>query len=224
MLAVAGTELELRPERAVWWPERKAVMVADPHFGKTAVFRAAGLPLPEGETAADLERMGRLLDATGAERLWILGDFFHGRAGREAAGVAAALARWREGRPGLEILLLEGNHDRGAGPPPEEWRVERGGVERREGPFRLRHFPPEAGEAGGEGFLVCGHLHPAVSLREPGGARWRAPCFLLAAAGHLVLPAFGSFTGTARVRPQSGDRVWAVTAESVVEVPSRLCR
>ena len=61
------------------------LFVADVHLGKAAAFRAGGVPLPRGSTAADLARLAAVLQETGAQRLVVLGDFLHGAAGRVAA-------------------------------------------------------------------------------------------------------------------------------------------
>ena len=40
----AGETVWLLPERALWWPAQRMLMVADAHFGKAATFRARGVP------------------------------------------------------------------------------------------------------------------------------------------------------------------------------------
>ncbi len=63
---------------------------------------------------------------------------------------------------------------------------------------------------------LAGHVHPVVSLEDRTG-RLRAPCFLFGARVAL-LPAFGSFTGGKSVRPERGERVYAVGEGAVVPV------
>ncbi|TXD50975.1 DEAD/DEAH box helicase, partial [Ralstonia sp. TCR112] len=46
----AGETVWLLPERALWWPVQRMLMVADAHFGKAATFRARGVPVPAGST------------------------------------------------------------------------------------------------------------------------------------------------------------------------------
>ena len=48
----AGTRWVLLAGRALLWPERRTLLVADLHLGKGAVFRARGVPVPSGSTAA----------------------------------------------------------------------------------------------------------------------------------------------------------------------------
>ena len=65
-IELAGESVSLLPERAIYWPREGALIVADLHWGKAASFRAAGVPIPSGTTSADLARLNRALDRTGA--------------------------------------------------------------------------------------------------------------------------------------------------------------
>jgi hypothetical protein len=50
-LQVAGEELLLLPQKAVYWPRAQMLIVADIHFGKAASFRALGVPVPAAPPA-----------------------------------------------------------------------------------------------------------------------------------------------------------------------------
>jgi uncharacterized protein len=207
-----GESAVLLPERALFWERQETLIVADVHLGKTAAFRAAALPLPGGTTSETLARLTAAVERTGARRLLILGDLLHARAGR-AARTLAAVAAWRGRHPDLEILLVRGNHDRGAGDPPDEWRIRCVDEPWREGPFAFRHHPEEDSE----GYVLAGHIHPAVHLTGTGRQSATLPAFLFRDRLGL-LPAFGGFTGGARVRPRRGDRVFVLADGEVVEV------
>src|SRR5579884_1626976 len=92
---VAGEPVLLLPDRALYWPRAHTLLAADAHWGKAAAFRAAGLPMPGGPTAAGLDRLAALLDQLPARRLVVLGDLFHARTSFAPATVAA-VAAWRE--------------------------------------------------------------------------------------------------------------------------------
>lgn len=205
-----GERLELLADRAIAWPRRGTLFIADAHFGKAASFRALGSPAPEGSTARDLARLDVLLDVTGAQRLVVLGDWLHARDGR-APCTMDLLDAWRERRSSLDVLLVRGNHDRGAGDAPAGWRFET--VDEREEDGLVFLHEPE--ERDGK-HALCGHLHPAVRL-EGGPASMRPACFWVRPRV-LVLPAFGGFTGARAVRPTEGDRLFAVGEGAVVEV------
>lgn len=200
--------LWLLPQRAAYAVDAGALLVADAHLGKAQAFRRLGVPVPEATTAANLARLDALVAATGARRIVFLGDLLHARAARDGAA-AQAVRAWRDGRPGLGLTLVRGNHDRAAGDPPADW-----GVEVVEEPWPLDGLAlchdarPRAGA-----YALGGHLHPGIVLGR-GADRLRLPCFHLG-AGAGVLPAFGEFTGLHPVRPAPGDRVFAVAGDAV---------
>src|SRR6185436_14749101 len=119
MIDVRGETLVLLPERAVFWPRASTLLVADPHFGKAAAFRAAGVPVPRGTTTEALSRLDRAIDRMDARRVVFLGDFLHAREGR-APEMLRVLAEWRARRSALDVVLVRGNHDKRAGDPPAE--------------------------------------------------------------------------------------------------------
>lgn len=209
---VAGERLVLLAERAAWWPARKALFVADFHLGKAASFRSAGIALPAGTTAENVDRLERALAGRPVEHLVFLGDFLHSAQGRVPATLAR-FAQWRDSRRGLAITLVRGNHDDRAGDPPPEWNVRCVDPGEALGPFALVHEPaPVRG-----GYALAGHIHPAVRLSERGGQSLRLPCFWFGKRVG-VLPSFGAFTGSAVVRPRSGDQVFVVADGEVLRV------
>lgn len=211
-MELCGERLVLLGARAAYRPSSGTLLVADPHFGKAAAFRAHGLPVPGGTTEATLARLAALLSETGARRLVFLGDFLHARAGR-APRTLDTLAAWREARPHLPILLVRGNHDRHAGDPPAALGIDCVDGPLPEPPFAYAHHPEPAPAC----YVLAGHLHPSVSLRGAGRQRQRLPCFHFGARVG-ILPAFGEFTGTADVVPTAGDRVYAVADGEVLRV------
>lgn len=207
-----GETLTLLPERAAWWAAASTLFIADPHFGKAAAFRFAGIPVPETAHEEDLERLSHILTHTSARRLVILGDFLHARTGRNEA-MFAALRAWREQHAELEIVLVEGNHDRSSGALPEELRITCVKGPWRLGPFHCRHEPEEDADA----VVLAGHIHPSYGLSDRIRSSVRAPCFHFSTRVAL-LPAFGSFTGTHGIRPGPTDRVFLVGSDAVIEV------
>ncbi len=162
--------LHLYPDRALYWEQTRTLVVTDVHFGKATTFRAHGIALPTGTTQSNLARLTTLLDRTKAEPLLILGDLLQAQAGRTAS-VLDQVTAWRQQFEALSIELVLGNHDHQAGRPPAVWRM-RCEMELVEHPFVWRHKPGDS-EAG---YVLAGHVHPAVSLRGP-GEQLILPCF-----------------------------------------------
>jgi DNA ligase-associated metallophosphoesterase len=209
---VRGEEVQLFAERAAYWVRASTLLVADPHFGKAATFRAAGIPVPRGTTADGVARLDALLARTGATRIVFLGDFLHAREGR-APATLEALRVWRDGHTDVEMLVVRGNHDRHAGDAPPELGIASVNGPLLEPPFVLAHHPAVSDA----GYVLAGHLHPSVDLTGPGRQHVRLPCFWLGPAG-AVLPAFGDFTGLSSVTPAVGDRVFVVTGSELLEL------
>ncbi len=213
--ALAGERIELLATRALHWPRERTAFVADVHLGKAAAFRAGGVPLPRGSTAADLLRLSGLLRTTGARRLVVLGDFLHAPAGRVTA-LDTAFKAWRAQHAAVEILLIRGNHDDRAGDPPPAWGVTIVDEPHPLAPFLACHIPV----APRSGYALCGHVHPGVTLHGTAEQSERLPCFVIGRR-RAILPAFGAFTGTARAAPLAGDRFVAVAGSKLFALPSR---
>jgi DNA ligase-associated metallophosphoesterase len=186
---LAGEDVVLLAERALFWPRASTVFVADVHLGKGAAFRAGGVALPRGATATDLARLSSLIDSTRATRLVVLGDFLHAAAGRVAA-LDAAFLRWRGAHLHLAIMLVRGNHDTRAGDPPAAWSIDVVVDPCPMPPFVLCHEPSQPRT----GYALCGHVHPGVRLSGPAFESARLPCFVLGRR-RAILPAFGRLTG-----------------------------
>ncbi len=198
-LDLAGERVELLADRALFWPARRRLLIADLHLGKADSFRRAGIALPAGGTTHDLARLTALVDTTRAEALWVIGDLLHG---------AIDTSHWREGwnawrgqHASLDIAVVAGNHDRALAAAGLELRLLGDAVD--EGPFHFRHAPEPGHATSRKGHVICGHLHPTLALP---GLRGRWPGFWLQARGLTVLPAFSRFTGGLSTRLLPGDR------------------
>ena len=211
--ALGGERVELLAARALHWPRERTLFVADVHLGKAAAFRAGGVPLPRGSTAADLARLTTVLRQTGAQRLVVLGDFLHAAAGRVAA-LDTAFREWRAQHAALAVVVVRGNHDDRAGDPPADWNVLAVDEPHPLAPFLACHLPV----APHSGYALCGHVHPGVTLTGAADQTERLPCFVLGRR-RAILPAFGAFTGLARVAPRAGDRFVAVGGTRLFALP-----
>ena len=211
---VAGEWLTLMPERVAFWARSGTLFVADPHFGKAAAFRAAGVPVPRGTTTGSLARLDVALARTAARRIVFLGDFLHAREGR-APETTRVVAEWRARHAEVEMVLVRGNHDARAGDPGPEIDIPCVDAPVSEAPFVFAHKPTTSDV----GYVLSGHMHPAARLTGPGRESVRLPCFWLPSRV-AVLPAFGEFTGVAEIEPAAGDRVWVIADGSVLEVRS----
>jgi DNA ligase-associated metallophosphoesterase len=213
----AEEKLLLLPERAVWWAREKTMFIADPHFGKAAAFRFAGIAVPETPHDDDLQRLEKIVREHHAKKLIVLGDFFHAKSGRSEA-ILNALKNWRSRHEDLEIILVIGNHDKQAGCPPADWKINCVQEPFELPPFSCFHKPPKKF---GEGFALAGHVHPAFSIYERSGISATAVCFYFQ-KNVAILPAFGNFTGKYILQPTADDKIFLLTESEVIDATKLL--
>ncbi len=182
-VSFGGHDLIPTPSGALWWPSRRAMLVADLHFEKASWFARAGMFLPPYDSVETLRCLAECADKLGATELWCLGDSFHDSAGveRMPEGARAALDALTAR---LDWTWITGNHDPGIG--------DIGGrvlVEAEVDGLLLRH-EAQAGETRPE---LSGHFHPKVGVTIR-GRRIVRRCFV-ASERKMILPAFGTLTG-----------------------------
>jgi DNA ligase-associated metallophosphoesterase len=206
--------LSLLPEGAVFLTKSSTLIVADVHLGKSAAFRAKGLPIPEGDNARDFARLLELSRKHHAAHLVIAGDLFHAPSGITPELDYALNVFLHD--LAIPVTLVIGNHDlRIPGLAPSLRRVNDLVLEEN---IRVIHDPAAAK---GKFLQISGHLHPVVKIPDAKRTSLRLPCFLHR-GNTLVLPAFGSFTGGAIIASTPGDRVFVALRDLVIELPAAL--
>ena len=209
----SGIELVALPQGALFWPARRALLVADLHLEKASWFAKSGQMLPPYDSIATLADLAALKAGTGAGEIWCLGDSFHDSKGcdrlpaeaRELLTDLTAATRW---------TWITGNHDahfidRCGGEICEEAEVDG---------LLLRHEADPA-EPRPE---LSGHFHPKLRLTHRGRQISRR-CFV-ATATKLILPAFGALTGGLDASHPEIVRAVGANAEALVPLPDRLLR
>ena len=207
-IVVAGETVCLLAQKALYWPRRNMLVVADIHFGKAASFRALGVPVPRGTTTQNLDALDALMALCEVEHLMFLGDFLHARAAHADATQAAMLA-WRHRHADLALTLVRGNHDRHAGDPAAALDIEMVDEPYALAPFSFCHHPDLATA----GYALAGQIHPTYLLATRFDAL-RLPCFVVG-TGRMILPSFGAFTGGFSITPGAGDAVFVSSGEQV---------
>ncbi len=203
----AGEEFCALPENALWWPRHSALLVADLHLEKGSWFAKNGQLLPPYDSLDTLARLTALAARVDAQSIWCLGDNFHDPAGPDRMDNATQAALGNlAARHAVHFIL--GNHDVRSGVsthlPDYNQRAEAqiGGIILRHEADICTDLPD-----------ISGHWHPKIRLRAgmQSGARSKSrhgkpsgtqswgrtisrPCFVKTQK-HLILPAFGAYTG-----------------------------
>ena len=117
IIHLGGQTLRLLPGRCLYWQETGALILADLHLGKAAHLRHHGMPIPEGNTADDLDRLTQLIHLSAAREVIICGDFFHAPTAQSPV-VLELVETWRARHASVAVSLVIGNHDRPGSWPP----------------------------------------------------------------------------------------------------------
>jgi uncharacterized protein len=209
----AGHDLRALPQGALFWPSRRALLVADLHLEKASWFAKLGQMLPPYDSMATLADLTALAASTSAREIWCLGDSFHDRHGCDRLP-----ARARELLTGLTASTrwtwIVGNHDPSLADPCGGAVLEEAEVDG----LVLRH-EAQAGEARPE---LSGHFHPKLRITHR-GRRVSRRCFV-ATPRKLILPAFGALTGGLDACHPEIVRAVGPDAEALVPVADRLLR
>lgn len=205
--------LWLLPQKAIYWQKKKILLIADPHLGKAGHFRRHGIPVPGKVNATNLQLLEQLIELLDIQHLVILGDLFHSKHNREWE----QFFDWRADHAETEVTLVIGNHDILKSDTYHASRINLFHKLRIE-PFLLVHDLNSVSiQQEEDHYLLSGHIHPAVQLRGKGRQSMKLPCFYFG-QGQGILPAFGEFTGTHVIKPDQGDRVYAVVQEQVLNL------
>ena len=209
----AGHQLAALPEGALFWPARRALIVADLHFEKASWFASFGQMLPPYDSAATLAAIEAVVAATDPLEIWCLGDSFHDSRGCDRLPVAEQ-ARLRTLTAADGWVWIVGNHDPSIGNPCGGEVVEEALVDG----LVLRH---EADRRDPRPEL-SGHFHPKLRVRVRGRLVSRR-CFI-ATDSKLILPAFGTLTGGLDVGHPEIVRAVGRSGEALVPIADRLLR
>ena len=208
-IVLRGEELTLLPEKAIYWPIQRLLLIADVHLGKVEHFRKAGIAVPAEAGEANYHVLQELILEHSPERVIFLGDLFHSSYNYDWE----LFNDFLESHNHISFELIRGNHD----------ILHRSQYDRTDmtvhqeritiGSFILTHDPVEHEDY----YNLCGHIHPCYKMRGKSRQYLRLPCFYFGQRGG-ILPAIGSFTGMHPVTTQDGDRVYVVVDDQIIQV------
>lgn len=204
---VSQVELTLLPQKAIYIEVYRMLLLADVHLGKATHFQKSGVAIPASIGQKMIEEIDLLVSITNPQQVIFLGDLFHSHLNREWE----YLTKLTNGWPGVKFILIEGNHDI----LPQKAYCEAGLdvlPQLQAGPFVLTHHPEDV-----DGFNLCGHLHPGITISGKGKQRLRLPAFWFG-KNRCVMPAFGNFTGLSSIKPAKTDVLFAIANEQIFKL------
>jgi hypothetical protein len=160
----------------------RVVVVGDMHIGWEVTLAQQGIHIPS-QTHKMLDRLMVIIETEKPSRLVMLGDVKHSVTGAEIEewrDVPEFFEKLTKSVPSIQVIL--GNHDGNLEPltPSSVELLNPSGIAiwKRFGLFHGHAWP--APEILGCETLICGHLHPAVTLRDALGYRLTRPAWVTA--------------------------------------------
>jgi DNA ligase-associated metallophosphoesterase len=210
-IKIHNETVELLWQKALLWKRNGLLIIADLHLGKVNHFRKLGIPVPLKANTKNLEHLAGLMMAVKPKRVLFLGDLFHSHYNSEWETVKQLVNNFRN----CSFELVPGNHDILSREQYTRSGLQLHNEQLEEGPFIFTHQP--AGVVPEVRYNIAGHLHPGIQLNGKGRQSVMLPCFYFNER-QAYLPAFGAFTGMARITPKENDKVFAVADGRIVEV------
>lgn len=199
----------LLPQKAIFWKEKKTIIISDLHLGKASHFRKHGIAIPKISANKDLEKLHNLISAYTPETIIFLGDLFHSDYNKEWEN----FIQLRNHFSTINFVLIKGNHDL----------------------IKLHHFSEnniavydslyidkilfshEKEKNKNYHFQFYGHIHPGIKIKGSGKLSVTLACF--AQLGNtLLMPAFGELTGLYIIDRNDYDKVFAIAEEKIYAI------
>jgi len=211
---IRNHQFALLSQKAIFWIDKKYLILSDLHLGKTGHFRKSGIAAPGKVNLKNLERLSGLIENLQPIKIFILGDLFHSSANREWF----LFEEWRKAFSELDILLVSGNHDQLHKSFYKYANIEVTDIFEA-GNFLFVHDKTDIQKIPDK-TIISGHIHPGVNLKGKGKQRLRLPCFSISDQ-QIILPAFGEFTGLHIIKPNENRQIFTIIENSVIDLNTR---
>jgi DNA ligase-associated metallophosphoesterase len=182
--------------RVIYWPRRKVLMAADLHWGKTQYLRHHGIAVSDAVLDDDLNRLSHVLSEYEISTFIVLGDLIH-HEGALSPAIIEKISHFRDKHP-VELVLVEGNHDRYTN-FPSEWGIVKEKALDLDGFLLVHDQKPRVKK-----YQFCGHIHPMMRFSSSVDSL-RLPSFMLLKKA-CYLPAFSHLTGGKDMKLLRGER------------------
>lgn len=204
--------LVLSVKRAIFWPRKKILILADLHLGKTGYFRSKGIPIPSTILWDDLKRISILIQTYQPKEIIVAGDMFHHGYNSDIK----IFRQWRQNHLGINIVLVPGNHDKQLPIEYDSLGIQVTPDVHMHDAFTIVHQLPKAPSM--QSFFISGHIHPGYKMEGRARQSMRLPCFIVAKT-YIVLPAFSAFTGLdTSQHEEEGYNYFLIAGEKIIQM------
>jgi uncharacterized protein len=207
-----GHLFHLLPEKALYLPAERLLVIADVHLGKARHFRKEGIAIPANTQADDYRRLADLFVKTNPANVYFLGDLFHSTYNHDWQYFCDLVGQF----PSIQFTLIKGNHDIIDHRHFADISVSV--VDDIETPQLLFvHDVPQ--NLPNTKLVIAGHIHPGITLTGGGRQTVTLPCYYKD-GNVLLLPAFGMLTGLYKMTQTRRSEIFIVLPGEVCPLPA----
>lgn len=206
--------IHITSDYCVWYRPKDVVILADMHLGLEAYLKDDGISLPRFQKSEIMDRLSTILDKYDPQTLIINGDFKHefGKNRKEEFYEIIDVIDYI--REQVDLIIIRGNHDnflknitKKKGIVFYERSMELDTITITHGHKDISEFE----------FLIIGHEHPSIKIRDEMGAFIKIPCYLFNKSKNiLVLPAFSPLS-EGRDMISADDFISDILKENIIE-------
>lgn len=210
---IYGEDWILNSDSIAFLPQCRTMLIADLHLGKLTHFRNAGIGIPSIGERRNFERLNALLQKYTPQIVIFLGDLFHSK----ESVVWDDFKQFVRLQSNIQFILVLGNHDVFVKEQfdnitnlkiHEKYHLDK---------YVLTHEPVAQHLIPTNTINICGHIHPAVSLRGKGKQKLTLRCFLFR-TNQLIMPAFGEFTGNFVLETDKSDIIFGIGKNEIFRI------
>jgi DNA ligase-associated metallophosphoesterase len=205
---LAGDDFYLLPQKAIYRPSSKQLILTDIHLGKATHFRKQGIAIPLQSHLKDIDKLHFLINVWQPLTVLILGDIFHSDYNKEWLWFKSLLLHY----PQIQFILIEGNHDILSNESYESQNLMKAEFLVEEN-FIFSHHPLVQKDK----INFCGHIHPGIKLFGEAKQSVKLPCFYFNDS-QFILPAFGELTGLYLLEKEESAKYYLVVKDKVVKL------
>lgn len=206
-IIVNNQQLELLPQKAIYWHETQTIIISDIHLGKASHFRKNGLPIPLESGMEDLRMLEVLIIKYKPLRVLLLGDLFHSELNREWLIFGTLLRKYSD----ILFELVRGNHDILNAHHYDYFNIRLHENTLIESGIIFSH---EKVKIQSDQFSISGHIHPGYKLYGKARQSLALPCFYRE-NNTLIMPAFGRLTGLFYMPSTNYSEIFVVSDNNV---------
>lgn len=207
-IMLRGEVFFLLPQRAMFRPSKKQLILSDIHLGKAGHFRKHGIALPAQSHLKDLDVLHFLLKSWDPSSVLILGDLFHSSYNKEWQWFKEMLNDY----PRVRFLLVAGNHDILHHSEYDLFNLLKVDL-LEEDNFIFTHHQLKKPKK----LNIHGHVHPGLQLFGIAKQSIRLPCFY-SGKTHFIMPAFGHLTGLHLLKREPFSDYYLIIDDSIVKL------